>query len=114
MVEKADAILAKYGVKDYLGYNYRREHRTETRYIRKGCGGPKRKKRLVRRIRYQITEVTRDEAAITSALCYMGWRLYATNHMESDLPLGEAVLLYRAAPRIERHFQVKAKPTLLV
>ncbi|MCZ6680409.1 MAG: hypothetical protein O7E52_24530, partial [Candidatus Poribacteria bacterium] len=60
----------------------------------------------VRTTRYQITAVIRDEATITQAFCRMGWKLYATNHKEADLPLDEAVRLYRAAPRIERHFHL--------
>jgi len=36
----------------------------------------------------------------------MGWRLYATNQDSTTLPLDEAILLYRQAPRIERHFHL--------
>ena len=71
-----------------------------------GRGSANRKKRQVRTTRYQITGVVRDEASITKAFCKMGWKLYATNHKEADLPLDEAVRLYRAAPRIERHFHL--------
>jgi len=36
----------------------------------------------------------------------MGWKLYATNSPKKELEFGEAVRLYRAAPRIERHFHL--------
>ena len=35
-----------------------------------------------------------------------GWQLYATNQPQPHLPLDEAIRLYRAAPRIERHFHL--------
>ena len=57
-------------------------------------------------IRYQITKVHLNEDAINAAYCRMGWRLYATNQQAETLPLGDAVRLYRQAPRIERHFHL--------
>jgi transposase len=103
---KAEAILTKYDVEDYLSYTYRCEQSVETRYIGPGRGSPKRQKRRICRVRYQITEVIQDETELSSAFCYMGFRLYATNQPELDLSLNEAFLLYRAAPRIERHFHL--------
>ena len=57
-------------------------------------------------VRYHITAVIQDEAAITTSSSRMGWRLYATNLKADNLSLGEAVRLYRQAPRIERHFHL--------
>ena len=48
----------------------------------------------------------RDEQAIRQAYCQMGWQLYATNQPKEDLAFDEAIRLYRAAPRIERHFHL--------
>lgn len=52
-----------------------------------------------------MTQVQRDDTAITAAKSRMGWRLDAT-HRESGLfPIDTALRLIRQAPRIERHFQ---------
>jgi len=106
LIEKADAILANHDVSDYLRYTFVRKQSIKTRYIGRGRGGPNRKKQQIRTTRYQITEVVRDEAAITTVFCRLGWHLYATNQNAIDLPIDEAVRLYRAAPRMERHFHL--------
>lgn len=106
LIEKVEKILADFDVADYLHYTFERFESVTTGYIGPGRGGANRKTRQKSTVRYQITQVTRDEEAITAALCSMGWKLYATNQPEVDLPLGEAVGLYRAAPRIERHFHL--------
>jgi len=106
VIEKAEAILAFHGVSDYLSYTYQRKHQVKTQYIGRGRGSRHRPKRQVRTVRYQITQVSRDEAKITAAFCKMGWKLYATNSPKKELEFGEAVRLYRAAPRIERHFHL--------
>ena len=106
LIQKAEAILANAHVSDYLSYTFGREQTVKTRYVGRGRGSATRQKRQVRTTRYQITAVIRDEAAIMAAFCGMGWQLYATNLPEADLPIDEAVRLYRAAPRIERHFHL--------
>ncbi len=111
LIEKADAILAKYKVADFLHYTYHRDESVKTRYIGRGRGSANRQKRQVTTVRYHMTKVTRDEAMIHQAYQRMGFRLYATNQPEKQLPLDSAVLLYRAAPRIERNFHLfKAAP----
>lgn len=104
--QKAEAILAAYRVSEYLHYTAKCKESVKTRYIGRGRGSVNRKKHEVRTVRYQITQVIKDEEAIHQAFCQMGWKLYATNQPQVDLPLEEAVLLYRAAPRIERHFHL--------
>ena len=106
LIQKAEAILTEYDVANCLGYTFVKQQSVKTQYIGKGRGSANRKKRQVRTTRYQITAVIRNEVTITEAFCRMGWNLYATNHKEADLPLDEAVTLYRAAPRIERHFHL--------
>lgn len=50
--------------------------------------------RLERNLRFQLT-VTRNLAAISSALFRCGWRIYATNAPAAKLSLQQAVLAYR-------------------
>ena len=106
LVEKAEQILVSHGVKPYLRYAFVREEHTTTQYVGPGRGRANRPKRQIRRVRYQITKVTKDEAAISTVFCQMGWKLYATNQPQEKLSFDEAVRLYRAAPRIERHFHL--------
>lgn len=104
--QEAQAILATYKVGDYLRYTYDREESVKTQYIGRGRGSATRPKREIRTVWYKMTQVIRDEERIHRAFCGMGWKLYATNQPQADLPLDEAVRLYRAAPRMERHFHL--------
>lgn len=111
LIDKADAILTEHQVTDYLQYTFVKQQQVKVRYIGKGHGGPKRKKQQTRVTRYQMTAVVPNHAAINHAFARMGFKVYATNQSEGNLPLDEAVILYRAAPRIERHFHLfKSKP----
>ena len=63
------------------------------------------------RVRYQITAVTRDEAAITALSESFGWRAYVTDVAAEELSLEAAVLSYRAEWRIERSYhRLKSAP----
>jgi len=106
LLKKAEAILRCFGVSEYLRYTFQREEKIKTEYLGRGRGGPNRPKRTKKEVRYQITTVQRDEETINAAYWRMGWRLYATNQEKTELPLDEAVRLYRQAPRIERHFHL--------
>jgi len=103
---RAEAILAQHGVSGYLHYQVQQEDTTTTRYVGPGRGGPNRPQRTITHVHYRITAVTRDETAITEATWRMGWRLYGTNQPAEDLPLADAIPLYRHAPRVERHFHL--------
>lgn len=104
--KKAEAIVSRFSVTGYLHYTFMREEQTQTQYVGRGRGGKNRKRRTITTVRYQMTEVIRDEAAITDAFCRMGWRLLATNMATSQLSFQDAVVHYRQAPRIERHFHL--------
>lgn len=104
--QRADSVLERFRVRGYLRYTFQRQEVTKTQYVGRGRGGKERPKRTITKIRYVITGVERDEIAITEATWRMGWRLYATNQDSAELPLDEAVRLYRQAPRIERHFHL--------
>ena len=106
LIKSAEAILQRFGVKEYLHYTFRREESTYCQYVGRGRGGKNRPKRTVKKVCYQITGIHRDEAAIAAAYWRMGWRLYATNQQSAELPINKAIWLYRQAPRIERHFHL--------
>jgi transposase len=76
-----------------------------------GRGGPNRRKVTERAVRYQITAVERDEAAIDRLVARMGWQAQVTNMPASRLSLGDSVLWYRAGTCVERAFhQLKDRP----
>ena len=104
--QKVEAIKARYQVSTYLHYTAECEESVKTCYIGRGHGCANRGKKEIHSVRYQITQAIRDEQAIHQAYCQMGWQLYATNQPQPHLPLDEAIRLYRAAPRIERHFHL--------
>ena len=57
-----------------------------------GRGGPNRRKTTERSVRYQITSVTRDDAAIERLVARMGWQVQVTNAPAARLSLGDSVL----------------------
>ena len=62
-------------------------------------------------MRYQITAVTRDDAAIERLVARMGWQVQVTNAAAARLSLGDSVLGYRAGTCVERAFhQLKDQP----
>ena len=77
----------------------------------RGRGGPHRPKTTRWDIRYQITAVRRDEAAIGQRVARMGWQVQVTNASSSRLSLEDSVLGYRAGTCVERAFhQLKDQP----
>lgn len=99
-----ERILKAQRVQGLLTVEYERQCETQTRYVGKGRGSANREQRTVKKIRYQITAVRRDENAIESAKQRFGWKAFVTNAGKTVLSLGDAVLCYRNEYRIERVF----------
>lgn len=106
LIKRAEAIQQRLEVKAFLHYTFQREENMKTQYVGRGRGGGNRPQRTTTTVRYQITQVQRDENAITAAKSRMGWRLYATNQQSGLFPIENAIRLYRQAPRMERHFHL--------
>ncbi len=105
------ALLAEQGATGLLMVTWEREETIREHYVGPGRGGPKRRKTTERSGRYQITSVTRDEAAIAHRVARMGWQAQVTNASVSQLSLGDSVLCYRAGTCVERAFhQLKDQP----
>ena len=102
--ERADAILKRYQVVGLLTYEFERQVEQETRFVGRGRGNINRPTRVVERIRYQITRVSRNEAAIAALAQTFGWRAYATNAPVARLSLRQAVLTYRQEYIVENSF----------
>jgi transposase len=106
LIEKATAILEKHRVEGLLSYTFERQVERQTKYVGRGRGSTERPKQVVERVRYQITAVIRDEAAIDSLKQTFGWRAYVTDLPAEQLSLCDAVLTYREEWRIERGFHL--------
>src|SRR4051794_22252209 len=105
------ALLTEQGATGLLTVTWERQESVREHYVGPGRGGPNRRKATERVVRYQITAVTRDEAAIEGLVARMGWQVQVTNVALSRLSLGDSLLGYRAGTCVERAFhQLKDQP----
>ncbi len=114
LVMAVNAILHAQGVTGLLTYAYERQEKRQMKYRGRGRGGPDRQQRETVTVRYQITTVSRQAAAITAQQATLGWRAYVTNAPATQLTLADAVLTYRDEWLIERGFhRLKGVPLSL-
>lgn len=99
-------VLERYGVSAYLAVAWEREEHRRRRYEGRGRGGPGRPWHWEVAIRYQITEVRREEKAIAEAKYHYGWRVQVTTLPATSYPLQTCVLLYNGGWSLERDFHV--------
>ncbi len=104
LVAAAEAMVQKYQVAELLSYTFERQVEQQVKYVGRGRGAAERPQRVEERVRYQITAVTRNKAAITALQQGFGWRAYVTDLPAEQLPLGDAVLTYREEWPVERGF----------
>jgi transposase len=105
------ALLAERDAAGLLTVTWERQETVREHYVGPGRGGPNRRTRTEQSVRYQITSVTRDEAAIERLVARMGWQAQVTNAAVERLSMGDAVLGYRAGTCVERAFhQLKDQP----
>jgi transposase len=105
------ALLKEQDATGLLTVTWERQETVREHYVGPGRGGPNRRTVTERSVRYQITSVTRDEAAIERLVARMGWQVQVTNASSSRLSLGDSVLGYRAGTCVERAFhQLKDRP----
>jgi len=97
-------IFAQHRVQGLLDVAYERQCQSRIQYIGPGRGSSDREQRTVESVRYQVTAVTRNEAAITTAKQRFGWKAFATNAPRARLSLTDAVLCYRNEYRVEQIF----------
>jgi transposase len=99
-------VLERHGVSTFLAAAWRREERREKRYEGRGRGGAGRKWRWDVTIRYEVTNVCRDESALTAARYRQGWRVQVTTLPREGYSLQGCVLLYNGGWSLERDFHV--------
>lgn len=111
LVAAANTILQNHRVEGLLSYTFERQVEQQVKYIGRGRGAVGRPQEVVERVRYQITAVERDEAAIEALQQTFGWRAYVTDLPAEQLSLVEAMLTYREEWQIERGFhRLKGAP----
>jgi len=100
------AILTEHDVEGLLQVSYERQETSRTKFVGRGRGGPNRPKKTEWNVRYQITTVQRNEAAIQERIARLGWQVQAINTPAERLALGESLLAYRAGWCVERIFHL--------
>jgi transposase len=114
LMAAAEAIIQAHRVEGLLTYAFERQAEQVVKFVGRGRGAADRPKRVIERVRYQITSVTRQETAITSLKQMLGWRAYATNAPVEKLSLETAVVTYRDEWLVERGFhRLKGAPLSL-
>jgi transposase len=101
-----DCVLEQHKVQGLLKVEWDRKEKRMTRYKGPGRPGPNRPTYTKTSVRYVITQVERDEAAIAARRNRLGWRAYATNASALRLTLAETVLHYRQGWCLERDFHL--------
>jgi transposase len=100
------AILERCDVTGLLTVSWQRQEDQETKYVGPGRGSAQRARRTEVRVRYQITEVRREAAAIEARRQRLGWRVQVTNSRKQRLSLLASVLSYRSGWSLERDFHL--------
>jgi transposase len=104
-------VLAQQEVDGLLQVTWQREETKTVRYKGRGRPGPNRPRYIETTVRYVITDVQRDEAAIAVHKRRFGWRVQATNAPAERLSFAESILHYRQGWCVERDFHLmKERP----
>jgi transposase len=101
-----DALLTRYDVQGLLTVQWERLEQHRTRYLKPGRPTADSPTRVDIQVRYVITGVQRDEAAIEARYLRLGWRPYATSTTHKRLSFAHAILHYRQGWCVERDFHL--------
>jgi transposase len=100
------AVLAEHQVEGLLEVSWERQETSRTKYVGRGRGGPNRPKTTEWDIRYRITAVRRNQAAIQHRIERLGWQVQVINLPAERLSLEEALWTYRGGWSAERLFHL--------
>jgi transposase len=104
LLEAIAEVLKKHRVEGLLRVDFERQSEPQTRYVGRGRGAVNRPQQVTERVRYQITEVVREQGKIAELIERFGWKAFVTNTAQERLSLAAAVLCYRNEYRVERIF----------
>jgi len=108
------SLLEQHRVEGLLTILWEREEHQQTRYRGRGRGGPGRPTYTTTKVRYVITKVQRNDAAIEETKARQGWRVQVTNLPASRWSLRAAVLVYNGGWSVERDFHLLKDQPLFV
>jgi transposase len=104
LVKAIAKVLKAHRVEDLLQIVYVKQTECRTQYVGRGRGSAERETRVIEKVRYQITEVTRHEERLDDLKARFGWKAFVTNAPAARLSLADAVWCYRHEYRVERIF----------
>src|ERR671925_760044 len=104
LVEAIDRVLTEQRVEGLLSVTWEKQVEQTTQYVGRGRGSVHREKQVIEKIRYHITQITRQEDRIAALRQRFGWKAFVTNAEQKRLSLQDAVLCYRHEYRVERIF----------
>jgi transposase len=99
-------ILARHSVEGLLTVAWERHETTVQRQQGRGRPGPLRPTYTQSEVRYVLTSVQREAAAIAACQARLGWRVQVANAPTQRLSLSEAVCHYRAGWVLEHDFHL--------
>jgi transposase len=106
LIAAMESILKKHKVEGFLSYDYEKEVETKTSYVGKGRGSANRERKTIEKIRYQITNVSRNKEKIENEIKKYGWKVYVTDVSKKRLSFIDAMKCYRKEYRVERIFNM--------
>jgi transposase len=101
--QRAQAVLVKYKVQDYLQVSVQEHITYEERWQGAGRPGPNRSRQMVAACTLRLT-ATRQMEAIKQAERLAGWRLYVSNVAPQAMSLQQSIDYYRDEWQPERGF----------
>ena len=104
LIAAVEAVLKKHTAKGLLNYEYVKEVERQTKYVGKGRGSANREKKVMEKIRYVITKVSRNEQKIKEEMKKYGWKAYVTDVSKGRLSFIDVLECYRKEYRVERVF----------
>lgn len=104
LLEAISSVLKAHRVEGLLSVEWEKQTERKTQYVGRGRGSASREKRVIKKIRYQITRTVRHEDPIAALTGQFGWKAFVTNAEQERLSLKDAVLCYRNEYRVERIF----------
>jgi transposase len=99
-------ILERSDVTGLLRVGWQRQEQQQSNYVGPGRGSANRATHTEVQVRYQITEVHQEPAAIEARRQRLGWRVQVSNAPKGRLSLIASVLSYRNGWCLERDFHL--------
>ncbi len=104
LLEAINNVLKAQRVDELLSVAWEKQTERKTQYVGRGRGSESRDKRVIKKVRYQVTRIVRQGDKIADLTRRFGWKAFVTNAVQKRLSLQDAVLCYRNEYRVERIF----------